>query len=205
MFRSRSSAVVLLLLATAAVACQPPEAPEQAEQPAPSDELLLAAAKIALPPTGVAAADLPDAESDGAVVLMSYCAQCHALPAPTSHSATDWPGVLRRMWLRMDQLPTELEVRLPDPIERYALVDYLTENALQVGDATLPEARGREAFERVCSQCHALPDPRTHSAADWPAVFLRMEQNMERMQVTPPSSSEAGDVLTYLQAVGGSN
>jgi hypothetical protein len=32
-----------------------------------------------------------------------------------------------------------------------------------------------------------------------------MEQNMERMQVTPPSSDEAGDVLTYLQLVGGPN
>jgi hypothetical protein len=105
----------------------------------------------------------------------------------------------------MDWLPGELSIRLPEPTERYALVNYLTANALRVSGANLPEGRGREAFERVCSQCHALPDPSTHSAADWPGVFLRMEQNMERMQVTPPSSDEAGDVLTYLQVVGGSN
>lgn len=192
----------LTFLVAAVLGCQPAEPPEQAGAMAPSDALLLAAAKIALPPSGITAADLPDSASPGANVLMTYCAQCHALPTPGAHSATDWPGVVRRMWLRMDWLPDELGVRIPSTQERYALLDYLTKNALQVGGA-LPEGRGRAVFERVCSQCHALPDPRIHSPEDWATVFLRMEGNMERMKVTPPSSQEAGEVLGYLQAVGG--
>src|SRR4249920_2517467 len=98
------------------VACQEaPRAPttEQATQTvAPplsrSDQLLLAAASIALPPAGVQPGDLPDPNSRGAQVLTTYCAQCHALPAPVEHSATDWPGVTRRMWIRMEELPESL-------------------------------------------------------------------------------------------------
>lgn len=193
----------LTILIAAVFGCQSSETPAQAGEMAPSDALLLAAAKIALPPSGLTAADLPDTASPGAKVLTTYCAQCHALPTPGAHSATDWPGVVRRMWLRMDWLPPELGVRVPTTQDRFVLLDYLTKNALQVGEVTLPEGRGRQVFERVCSQCHALPDPRIHSPEDWATVFLRMEGNMERMKVNPPSSDEAGEILSYLQSVGG--
>jgi len=191
------------MLVAAVLGCQPPETPEQASEAAPGDAILLAAAKIALPPDGMTAADLPDSASPGARVLVTYCAQCHALPTPGAHSATDWPGVARRMWLRMDWLPADLGVRVPTTQDRFVLLDYLTKHALQVGDVNLPEGRGPQIFERVCSQCHALPDPRIHSPEDWATVFLRMEGNMERMKVTPPSTGEAGEIVSYLQAVGG--
>ena len=203
MSRRFPRAAALALFVVAVLGCQPAETPGEAAEAAPADTLLLAAARVALPPPGLSAADLPDAESQGAQILVGFCGQCHAVPAPTAHSATDWPGVVRRMWLRMDWLPAELGVRVPSTQERYALLDYLTKNALQVGASALPEGQGRQAFERVCSQCHALPDPRIHSAEDWATVFLRMESNMERMNVTPPSSGEAGEVLSYLQGVGG--
>lgn len=203
MSRSLPCLAALTVLIAAASGCRPGEKPGQAGQVEPGDALILAAAKVALPPTGLNAADLPEPESQGAQLLISYCGQCHAVPAPTAHSATDWPGVVRRMWLRMDWLPPELGVRVPATQERYVLLDYLTTNALQVGTGSLPEGRGRDAFERVCSQCHTLPDPRIHSPADWATVFLRMERNMERMKVAPPSSDDAGEVLSYLQAVGG--
>jgi hypothetical protein len=38
-----------------------------------------------------------------------------------------------------------------------------------------------EAFRLACSQCHVLPDPRRHTAAEWPAVVARMERNMQWM------------------------
>jgi cytochrome c5 len=81
------------------------------------------------------------------------------------------------------------------------MLDYLTANALKVSGATLPAGRGREAFAEICSRCHALPDPRVHSSADWPTVFARMEQNMIRMQVPPPTREQTSDLLLYLQTV----
>lgn len=166
------------------------------------DELLLAAANIALPPPGVAAADLPEPNSKGAQLLVQYCAQCHNLPTPGMHSATDWPSIARRMWLRMEWLPPTLGVKVPSMGERFAMLEYLTANALRVGAANLPPGAGRESFELVCSRCHALPDPRVHSSADWPAVFSRMQQNMERMSVAPLTATQTADILLYLQSTG---
>jgi cytochrome c5 len=168
-----------------------------------SDQLLLAAAKVALPPSGIAPGDLPDPQSQGAQVLVMYCSQCHALPVPTAHSATDWPSVARRMWLRMDFLPASLGVRVPTAADRYTVLTYLTTNALKISGSVLPAGRGRDEFATVCSQCHALPDPRVHSAQDWPTVYARMERNMERMQVKPPGGTVGTDILVYLQTVAG--
>ena len=173
-----------------------------AATPGPSDELLLAAAKIALPPPGIAAADLPEPSSAGATLLAKYCAQCHDLPAPSMHSATDWPGVVRRMWLRMDRLPQALSVLVPTMAERYTMLEYLTANALKVSGATLPPGKGRDQFALACSRCHALPDPRVHSPEDWPTVFARMERNMERMNVQGLVKAEATEILLYLQTAG---
>lgn len=167
-----------------------------------TDELLLAAANIALPPPDVKPADLPEPNSKGAQLLGQYCAQCHNLPSPLMHSATDWPSIARRMWLRMEWLPPTLGVKVPAMAERFAMLDYLTANALRVSAANLPPGPGRETFELVCSRCHALPDPRVHSPVDWPAVFSRMQQNMERMKVAPLTRSQTSDILLYLQSTG---
>ncbi len=167
------------------------------------DELLLAAANVALPPPGVTPADLPEPSSPDAQRVAVYCAQCHELPSPQMHSATDWPSIARRMWLRMELLPPQLGVKVPTMAERFAILDYLNTNALKVSGATLPPGPGREAFSQVCSRCHALPDPRVHSREDWPTVFARMERNMERMKVPPPTREQTTDLLLYLQAVSG--
>lgn len=194
-------------LAVGLVACgetPPPEgqAASQGGRATRQDDLLFAAASIALPPVGVTAADLPEPASVGAKLVGQYCAQCHALPAPGAHSATDWPVVARRMWLRMEALPATYGVRVPTVAERSAMLDYLTQHALRVSGATLPPGHGREAFSEVCSTCHSLPDPRVHSAQDWPTVFQRMERNMERMKVKPLTREQTTDILLYLQNVG---
>jgi cytochrome c5 len=168
-----------------------------------SDQLLLAAAKVALPPPGVSPGDLPDPTSRGAQLLVEYCAQCHSLPAPSMHSLTDWPSVARRMWLRMEWLPDAQGVKVPTTADRYVMLEYLTANALKVSGAVLPPGPGRDKFAVVCSQCHALPDPRVHSPADWPTVYARMERNMERMLVKPPVGTAGTDILLYLQTVAG--
>jgi len=33
-------------------------------------------------------------------------------------------------------------------------------------------------FSIACSQCHVLPDPRRHTAPEWPAIVKRMRRNM---------------------------
>ena len=165
------------------------------------DELLLAAANVALPPTGVTAADLPDPNSTGAQLVAQYCGQCHNLPMPQMHSATDWPGIARRMWLRMELLPPLHQVKVPAGAERFAILDYLNTNALKVSGSSLPPGVGREAFSQLCSRCHALPDPRVHSREDWATVYARMERNMERMKVPPPTREQTTDIIMYLQAV----
>lgn len=167
--------------------------------PSRSEQLLIAAATIGLPPAGVAPGDLAEPTSRGAQLVVKYCAQCHSLPASTAHSATDWPSVTRRMWLRMEWLPDSLGVQVPTNAERYEMLQYLTGNALRVSGSELPAGRGREAFAQICSRCHALPDPRVHSKADWPIVFARMERNMERMRVPPPTGQQTEEILYYLQ------
>lgn len=174
---------------------------ELAREAGYSDRLLLAAAKVALPPPGVHSADLPDPYSRGAQAVARYCSACHNLPSPTLHSATDWPGVVRRMWLRMDRLPEDLQVPVPTAAERHYILDYLVTNALQVSGVALPAGPGRETFSQVCSRCHALPDPYQHSPEDWPTVVRRMEQRMNQMNVDVPQPREVGAILTYLQNV----
>ncbi len=201
--RSASCTTLVLIGCLACRAAQPPRAETQSPPALDrADQLLLAAAKVALPPPGLAAGDLPDPTSRGAQLVIRYCTQCHSLPAPTMHSATDWPSVARRMWLRMEMLPTSVGVQVPPAADRYTILTYLLANSLKVSGSVLPAGKGRDEFATVCSQCHALPDPRVHSPQDWPAVYSRMERNMERMQVKPPTATQTGDILLYLQAQG---
>lgn len=202
--RSATYAAATMLLSLACRASQPPQSTATQTAPALSraDQLLLAAAKVALPPPGVAAGDLPDPQSRGAQLVIQYCSQCHSLPTPTMHSATDWPSVARRMWLRMELLPTSIGVQVPPAADRYTILTYLLANSLKVSGSVLPAGKGRDEFAIVCSQCHAVPDPRVHSPQDWPAVYSRMERNMERMGVKPPTATQTGDILLYLQAQG---
>ena len=190
-----------VLMVSGLVACQaPPPAARTQATAAPlthSQMLLLAAASIALPPEGATPASLPLPQSAGAQLVAKYCAQCHSLPTPSAHSATDWPSVARRMWLRMEMLPDSLGIAVPTQSDRYTILEYLTSNALVVSSANLPPGPGREQFTVTCSQCHALPDPRVHSSQDWPQVYQRMTRNMERMKVKPPTTTT--DILLYLQ------
>lgn len=196
------SAVALATVALSACSRPPAESGGQQAQSqglSRADELLLAAASVALPPPGATAADLPDPNGTGAQLVAKHCSQCHALPLPSMHSATDWPSVARRMWLREDGLAATLGVAVPTTSERYLMLEYLTANALKVSGATLPAGPGRDAFQLVCSRCHALPDPKNHSPQDWPTVFKRMETNMARMKVPPLQGTQTTDILLYLQ------
>ena len=83
--------------------------------------------------------------------------------------------------------------------DRGVVLRYLIANALQVSGAVLPKGVGRDDFAMICSRCHALPDIKIHSSQDWPSVFLRMERNMERMNVSRPNAEQTSRILLYLQ------
>ena len=144
-----------------------------------------------LPPT-FEARQLPEPQSEGARLTQRYCVQCHNLPNPAMHHAAKWPAIVQRMVLRMrgrGNLGTLMHemmagVAAPSAAEERTLLAYLRRYAQTPLDpARYPElARpSAEPFRLACSQCHVLPDPRRHSAAEWPAVVARMQQNMQWM------------------------
>jgi len=134
-----------------------------------------------------------------------YCVQCHNLPNPAMHHAAKWPPIVERMVLRMEGrgnlgvLMSEMMagVKAPSHEEAATLVAYLRKHGQKPLDpARYPEinAPSGEAFRLACNQCHVLPDPRRHTAKEWPAVVARMQLNMEwmnRVVGSQPSLSQA--------------
>jgi cytochrome c5 len=156
-----------------------------------------------LPPT-FEAAQLPEPRSRGAQLTMRYCVQCHNLPNPAMHHAEKWPGIVERMVLRMQgrgNLGALMEqmmagVKAPSEEETGAIVGYLRTHAQKPLDPKLyPEVNrpSGEAFRLACNQCHVLPDPKRHTAAEWRAVVARMQENMEWMNRVVGSKPTAGE------------
>jgi cytochrome c5 len=144
-----------------------------------------------LPPT-YDARQLPSRGSRGAQLTMRYCVQCHNLPNPAMHNAAKWPGIVERMVLRMEgrgnlgTLMSELMagVQAPSEEETRLLVAYLRKYAQRPLDPQrYPDVYqpAGEAFRVACNQCHVLPDPRRHTAAEWRTVVARMQENMQWM------------------------
>ena len=144
-----------------------------------------------LPPT-FAAAQLPEPGTRGAKLVLGYWVQCHNLPNPAMHHAPKWPGVVERMVLRMEGkgnlgvLMSEMMggVKAPSADETREIVGYLQRHAQTPLDpARYPELNraSGEAFRRACNQCHVLPDPKRHTATEWPRIVARMQENMEWM------------------------
>jgi cytochrome c2 len=156
-------------------------------------------------PPGIEANDLPDAQSKGAQLLTLYCAQCHELPAPAMHAAEQWPAVVDRMNQRMQMMSGRgmmHTLSVPSNSELQTLVIYLQKHAQRAIDKTqykdLATPAGH-AFESTCSQCHALPDPKQHTANEWPDVIQRMTQNMKLMDKTIPNRETLKSIIEWLQ------
>jgi hypothetical protein len=157
-----------------------------------------------LPPT-FEAKDLPEPRSEGARLVRRYCVQCHNLPNPAMHSAARWSSVVERMVPRMQgrgnmgTLMSEMMagVQAPNGEETKTLTAYLRRNGQQPLDpARYPDvnAPSAEAFRLACSQCHVLPDPKRHTAAEWRVVVARMQENMQwmnRVVGSQPALSQA--------------
>lgn len=149
---------------------------------------------------------LPEPASEGARLTALYCVQCHHLPSPAMHEAGQWEKVVERMLPRMrgegnlGQLMARMMVgpaaagesarplAAPTAPELAQIVAYLRRHALAPIDESAPPALKRELagddgrmFAQACSQCHALPDPASHAAGDWPDVVRRMQGYMQWM------------------------
>lgn len=155
-------------------------------------------------PPGFESNMLPEPDSRGAKLALRYCVQCHNLANPAMHEARKWPGIVERMVLRMQgkgnmgALMADMMagVVAPEAEEKKALVAYLRRNAQRALDPKkYPEvnAPSGEPFRLACGQCHALPDPQRHTAAQWPAVVARMQKNMEWMNRVVGSKPVPGE------------
>ena len=143
-------------------------------------------------PPGFEPAMLPEPRSRGARLTQRFCVQCHNLANPAMHDAARWPSVVARMVPRMEgkgnmgKLMSEMMagVESPSAEETLAITAYLRKHGQRALDAEkLPEVNAPSAapFRLACGQCHVLPDPKRHSAKEWPAVVARMQKNMEWM------------------------
>ncbi len=73
-----------------------------------------------------AAPSLPEADSRGARLVGKYCAQCHAPPSPSLHTAEEWAGVTQRMRGHIGELAASgVGVQMPDASDLNALTQYL--------------------------------------------------------------------------------
>ena len=194
----RSSALALLLVFALARADEVADAKKRWEE-SPHGPLL----ERILPPT-FAAKQLPQRDSAGAKLVMAYCVQCHNLPNPAMHHAAKWPGIVDRMVPRMQgkgnmgSLMTEMMagVKAPSAEETVAIKAYLRRFAQKPLDPLrYPEVNrpSGEAFRLACSQCHTLPDPQRHTAAEWRAVVARMQENMQWMNRVVGSRPDADE------------
>jgi len=164
-----------------------------------------------LPPT-FAPAELPEPGSEGARLTLRYCVQCHNLANPAMHHAAKWPAVVQRMVVRMEgrgnmgTLMSEMMagVKAPREDETRTLVAYLQKHAqTPIDTQRYPEVNrpSGEAFRLACNQCHVLPDPKRHTADEWPKVVARMQENMEWMNRVVGSQPVQGEPQLRIEEI----
>jgi hypothetical protein len=69
------------------------------------------------------------------------------------------------------------------------------------GSQPLPDQQSKQAqlYQHYCSQCHALPSPRAHTAQEWPSVVARMKQTVVTQGKALPDNEQLKEILGYLQ------
>jgi hypothetical protein len=160
-------------------------------------------------PPGLPTELLPDTQSSGAKLLQRYCTQCHPQPGPGRHTAEEWPAVLKRMIMNMEHMSGGMmsmmvgRIDVPSPAEQDTLHNYLQRHAQRVIDADrfpdLNSTVAGRAFAATCARCHALPDPRQHTAIEWIGVEGRMQRNMTIMGRSIPDDATLEQILAFLQ------
>lgn len=62
---------------------------------------------------------------------------------------------------------------------------------------------GANLFLKTCSQCHDIPNPKTHSPEEWPGIVARMFEKAATPEFSAkglfiPSTEEVEKILRYL-------
>jgi len=129
----------------------------------------------------------------GRVVAMSLLVSCLAIGHVQANGATKLaqgmmgPGMTHGMHRHMMQ--QMMGGALPPGIDPALLPE--------------PHSAGAEILEYYCTQCHNLPGPGMHSAAEWPQVLGRMNMRMQMMGgmmgAVAPNRVELDILLKYLR------
>jgi cytochrome c5 len=161
-------------------------------------------------PPGIKPEDLPAPDSSGARLLVHYCTQCHNLPSPAMHTAEQWPEITARMFHRMSMMSGMMNMMMnvgsPSYEEQQTIVAYLEVHALKsISPDALPSpgSKGAVLFRETCSQCHPLPDPKLHTAGEWPKIVERMKDNMRTMGRKVITETEKEEIVSYLEQSAG--
>jgi hypothetical protein len=168
-----------------------------------------------LPPS-VEPRALPEPDSEGARLTVRYCVQCHYLPSPQMHTPERWTTTVVRMVWRMQgkgnmgSLMREMmdKVEAPTDAEVVTVTRYLQKHGQREMDPGHPglSSEPGKMFAIACTQCHALPDPRRHTAREWPAVVERMKRHMlwantvvgpDELKTTPTLQTD--EIVRFLQ------
>ncbi|MFI4922319.1 MAG: hypothetical protein ACHP6J_01225 [Burkholderiales bacterium] len=167
-------------------------------------------------PPGPDPKELPEPDSAGAQALTRYCVQCHYLPSPYMHTPERWRVVVERMNRRMQgegnmgTLMKELMegVQKPSQHELDSLLAYLGKHGQKAIDpGQYPDLKttvAGQSYSEACVQCHELPDPKRHTAKEWPLVVERMQKNMAwvgviKGNVRNPHELKVEDILDFLK------
>jgi cytochrome c5 len=155
---------------------------------------------------GLSREALPDPGSQGARLVGRYCSQCHDIPDPATHTADRWIPSVAEM-VRYMNLPSGRKAMkqpgAPSSEEADRIVAYLKTHAhtglnMEAYKAALASEEGRD-FRETCDQCHGLPDPRQHTADEWPWVVKRMRKNMRYKEIQPPDEAATARIIDFLQ------
>jgi cytochrome c2 len=119
-----------------------------------------------------------------ATIVLSACGQ--ARPPAQTATGSDTTHAASPMQQRLYEAA---EIALPPGVAAESLPE--------------PASPGAKALSQYCTQCHALPSPAMHGAADWPSVARRMWVRIDMMAgalgVETPSTAQRAELLAYLQ------
>jgi hypothetical protein len=151
---------------------------------------------VGLPPNDFRPEDLPEPGSRGAGLLQVYCIQCHWLPTPQMHSAAEWPILVKRNILRMQQLSD----RLGGPLTTGLIGEVVMAGYESV---EIPSAADADTIIAYL-QRYALPTPEAgeltgHTATGWDRVVGQMQAYMALFDVQPLNNQELDAITGYLR------
>ncbi len=95
-----------------------------------------------------------------------------------------------------------ISTEMPSSEEQRLIIAYLEAHSLKSlspGNLPSPESEGAKLFRDRCSQCHSLPDPALHTAAEWQGIVDKMRAYMQAMDKKVITRDEEKEIAGYLQ------